>query len=139
MDNVSIAGSISQLFFLLRATMDEVLREIDLTAPQFAALDALSREPGMSNAELARSCSVTPQTMHAIGVGLESAGLVVRQPHPTQPRLLQVYLSNAGEFRVEEGRMLVVLVEGRMLALVSNAERDQFGELIRRCLATLGR
>jgi DNA-binding MarR family transcriptional regulator len=139
MDDASLTGSISRLFFLLRAAMDEALREIDLTAPQFAALEALSREPGMTNAELARRCSVTPQTLHAIGVGLESAGLMVRQPHPTQTRLLQLYLSNAGEFRVEEGRFLVAGVEARMLALFSNAERDQFGDLIHRCLATFTR
>jgi DNA-binding MarR family transcriptional regulator len=139
MDNSSLAGSISQLFFVLRAAMDEALREIDLTSPQFTALDALSREPGMTNAELARRCSVTPQTMHANVLGLESAGLVVRQPHLTQARLLQLYLSNAGEQMAEEGRFLVTGVEARLLMLMSTAERNQLGNLIRQCLATLSR
>jgi DNA-binding MarR family transcriptional regulator len=139
MNNPSLVGSISQLFFLLRAAMDDALREIDLTSPQFTALDALSREPGMTNAELARRCSVTPQTMHAIVVGLEAVGLVVRQPHSTQTRLLQLYLSNAGEQMAKEGRFLVAGVEARMLMLCTNAERDQFADLIRRCLATLVR
>ena len=139
MDNPSLAGSISQLFFVLRAAMDEALREIDLTSPQFTALDALSREPGMTNAELARRCSVTPQTMHAIVLGLESAGLIVRQPHLTQARLLQLYLSNAGEQMAEEGRFLVTGVEARLLILMSTAERNQLGNLIRQCLATLSR
>ena len=61
----------------------------------------------------------------------------MRQPHLTQARLLQLYLSNAGEQMAEEGRVLVAGVEARMLMLFSNAERDQFGDLIRRCLATL--
>jgi DNA-binding MarR family transcriptional regulator len=139
MDNSSFVGSISQLFFLLRAATDEALRAIDLTSPQFAALDALSGEPGMTNAELARRCSVTPQTMHAIVVALESAGMVVRQPHLTQARLLQLYLSNAGEQMAKEGRLLIAGVEARMLMLLSNAERDQFGDVIRRCMATLVR
>jgi DNA-binding MarR family transcriptional regulator len=137
MDDASLVGSISQLFFLLRAATDEALREIELTSPQYSALNALSREPGMTNAELARRCSVTPQTMHAIVGGLESAGLVVRHPHLTQARLLQLYLSNAGEQLAEEGNVLVAGVEARMLMLFSNAERDQFVNLIRRCLATL--
>jgi len=139
MDNSSIVGSISQLFSFLRAATDEALREIDLTSPQYAALDVLSREPGMTNAELARRCSVTPQTMHAIALGLESAGLVVRQPHLTRARLLQLYLSNAGEQMAKEGRVFVAGVEARMLMLMSTAERDQFGAMIRRCLATLSR
>ena len=119
--------------------MGEALRDIDLTSPQFAALDALSREPGITNAELARRCSVTPQTMHDIVLGLEAVGLIVRQPHRTQPRLLQLYLSNAGEQLTEEGRVLVGGVEARMLALFSDAEREVFSHLIRRCLAMLGR
>ena len=139
MDHPSVVESISRLFFVLRAALDESLREIELTWPQYAALDALSREPGMTNAELARRCSVTPQTMHAIVLGLESAGMVVRQPHLDQGRRLQLYLSNAGEQRAADGRFLVAGVEVRMLMLLSNAERDQFEDMIRQCLATLAR
>src|SRR4051794_9442321 len=139
MDNPSLVASISRLFFETRTAMGEALRDIDLTSPQFAALDALSRELGITNAELARRCSVTPQTMHDIVLGLEAVGLIVRQPHRTQPRLLQLYLSNAGEQMTEEGRVLVGGVEARMLALFSDAEREVFSQLIRRCLAMLGR
>lgn len=139
MNDHSLTGSISQLFFVLRAAMDDALRKIELTSPQFTVLDALSREPGITNAGLARRCSVTPQTTHAIVLGLEAAGLVVRQPHLTQTRLLQLYLSNAGEQFAEEARIRVDEVETRMLMLFSNAERDQFGDLLHRCLATLAR
>ena len=139
MDISSLVGSISQLFFQMRAATDEALREIDLTSPQFVALDALSREPGMTNAELARRCSVTPQTMHAIVGALESSGMIVRHPHLEQARRLQLYLSNAGELRAADGRFLVAGVEARMLMLLSNAERDQFGHMLQRCLATLSR
>ena len=139
MDDPALVESISRLFFVLRAETDDALREIGLTSPQWTALDALSWEPGMTNAELARRCSVTPQTMHAIVVGLESAGMIVRRPHLTQARLLQLYLSNAGEQMADEGSVLVAGVEARMLILLSNAERDQFSILIQRCLATLAR
>jgi len=77
--------------------------------------------------------------MHAIVLGLESAGMVVRQPHLDQGRRLQLYLSNAGEQRAADGRLLVAGVEARMLMLLSNAEQDQFEDMIRQCLATLAR
>ena len=62
--------------------MDKALREVCMTTAQYAALSALEAAPGLSGAELARRSLVTPQTMNAILVNLEAAGLVVRRPHP---------------------------------------------------------
>ena len=50
----------------LRSRMDEELRGVGLTTPQYAALSALGEEPGASGAGLARRCFVTPQTMNGI-------------------------------------------------------------------------
>jgi DNA-binding MarR family transcriptional regulator len=46
----------------LRAEMDEALEAKRLTTPQYAVLSALEREPGISNADLARRSFVTPHT-----------------------------------------------------------------------------
>ena len=51
---------------VLCGAMDDALATVDLTTPQYAALSELSKEQGLSNAELARRCFVTPQTMHQI-------------------------------------------------------------------------
>jgi hypothetical protein len=47
----------------LRLEMDGALRDMGLTTPQYAALSVLGDEPGLSGAELARRCFVTPQTI----------------------------------------------------------------------------
>ncbi|WP_138431118.1 MarR family winged helix-turn-helix transcriptional regulator [Fodinibius saliphilus] len=57
---------------LLRTRMDEKLDVVGVTTPQYAALSILEEDQGLSNAELARRCFLTPQTMHKIIVGLES-------------------------------------------------------------------
>jgi len=62
----------------LRGAMDGALATLDLTTPQYAALSELAKEQGLSNAELARRCFVTPQTMHRILGGLERDALVIR-------------------------------------------------------------
>jgi DNA-binding MarR family transcriptional regulator len=43
----------------LRSGMDRALETKGLTTPQYAALSALERESGLSNAELARRSFVT--------------------------------------------------------------------------------
>jgi len=48
----------------LRLGMDEELRGLGVTTPQYAAMSVLAEEPGLSNAQLARRSSVTPQTMN---------------------------------------------------------------------------
>jgi DNA-binding MarR family transcriptional regulator len=47
----------------LRVSMDEVLRPLGLTTPQYAVLCAIEADPGISNASLARAAFVTAQTM----------------------------------------------------------------------------
>ena len=83
----------------LRGAMDDALVTVNLTTPQYAALSELSEEQGLSNAELARRCFVTPQTMHQILRGLErtssfTRGLVLRSASLKQAlnRFLEQYL-----------------------------------------------
>jgi DNA-binding MarR family transcriptional regulator len=63
----------------LRLHMDEALRTIDLTTPQYAVLAQLELKPGASNAALARSAFITAQTMHGIVSNLEKRVLVERK------------------------------------------------------------
>ena len=80
----------------LRAAMDEALRPQGLTTPQYAVLTALEAEAGLSGAELARRCFVTPQTMNEIVAGLEARGWVTRRRHAEHGRVLQTFLTDQG-------------------------------------------
>jgi DNA-binding MarR family transcriptional regulator len=121
----------------LRASMDEELAANDLNTAQFAALFALKREPGLSNADLARRAFVTPQTMIRIVEGLESRGLIVRTPHPTHGRVLETSLSPSGKKLVAACSQSVIDVEARMLRLLSAREQKQLFELLTRCVEGL--
>lgn len=57
--------------------MDEALRSLGLTAPQYAVLSAVELEAGISNARLARAAFVTPQTVQGILANLERQGLLI--------------------------------------------------------------
>src|SRR5277367_4068493 len=121
----------------LRTAMDEKLAAKGLNTAQFAALFALKREPGLSNADLARRAFVTPQTMIRIVEGLESRGLIVRAPHPTHGRVLETSLSPSGKKLVAASSQSVIDVEARMLRLLSARERSQLFELLTRCVEGL--
>jgi DNA-binding MarR family transcriptional regulator len=122
----------------LRVEMDKALREVGMTTAQYAALSALEVAPGLSGAELARRSFVTPQTMNAILANLESAGLVVRRPHPEHGRVLQAYLTEMGEESVARAHGLVEDVERRMLDRLSQDDRRRLLEALRDCANALG-
>jgi DNA-binding MarR family transcriptional regulator len=122
---------------ILRARMDEVLETRGLTMPQYAALSALERNPGISNAELARRSFVTPQTMIRIVANLEASELVAREPHPTHGRVLQTTLTAKGRRLVAACHEGILAVENRMLESVTRHERKKLLELLRRCAESL--
>jgi DNA-binding MarR family transcriptional regulator len=121
----------------LRHGMDEALKGLGVTTPQYAALSVLAEEPGLSNAGLARRSFVTPQTMNQILVRLEAAGLVERRPHPEHGRVLQARLTEEGEKLRRECAKRVDVIEERMVRGLSEEERLGLLEMLRRCSEAL--
>ena len=121
----------------LRLEMDDELRRLGLTTPQYAALSVLAEGPGLSGAEVARRCFVTPQTMNGVLVKLEGAGLVSRRAHPEHGRVLQVYPTQEGEELVVRAHRVVVEIEERMLGDLEGDERLGLLEMLRGCADAL--
>ncbi len=122
----------------LRGQLEQVLQPLGVTAPQYAVLAALARQPGLANAELARRAFVTPQTMVRIVATLEARGLLERTAHPSHGRLLPASLTRKGGRAVAAGQAGVAEVEGRMLAELGEEERRQLLDLLLRCAVALG-
>jgi len=121
----------------LRQRLDAELAQIGITAPQNAVLLAVSGNPRISNADLARAAFVTPQTMQAILVNLERGGLIVRSPHPEHGRIIMTELTTAGKKAVAEGAKAADVVERKMLSTLSAEEARLLCELLKRCAAAL--
>ncbi|MGA9524034.1 MAG: MarR family transcriptional regulator [Myxococcaceae bacterium] len=117
--------------------MDEALAAKGLTTPQYAVLSALEREPGISNAELARRSFVTPQTMIRIVDNLESLRLIARKPHPTHGKVLMANLTPEGARLVKSCHSTVEAVETRMLRGLKASERSTLQSLLERCAAAI--
>lgn len=120
----------------LRAAMDEALRRRRLTTAQYAALSALEAAPGLSGAEVARRCFVTPQTLNEIVTHLEAAGLVERR-RGDDARVLRAYLTADGLDLVGACHQVVAAIEARMVSGLSPREQRQLLDALHRCVAAL--
>lgn len=95
----------------LRAAMDAALRPHDLTPFQYGALSVLARDPGLSGADLARACNLTPQAINEVLPTLERKHLIERRPHPTHGRIRQATLTDEGRARLRAANPAVRALE----------------------------
>ncbi len=121
----------------LRLRLDAELVALGVTSSQNAALLAISGNPRISNAELARAAFVTPQSMQGILVNLERDGLIKRTPHPEHGRVIMSELTKTGQKVVAAGAEAAEAVEKQMLSLLSAKETAQLNELLQRCAEAL--
>lgn len=119
-------GTEGRLGFLLRqaqhsfaTAMERGLREHGITPPQFGVLSVLVADPGLSTADLARALMVTPQAINLLVNGLERDGLIMKKPHPTHGRVLQLFPTRDGKRKVRDAYPAVIELETRIADLLS--------------------
>jgi DNA-binding MarR family transcriptional regulator len=122
---------------MLRLATDEVARRHDLSTPQYAVLDALGRDPGLSGAALARACFVTPQSMNELLVRLERSGLVERASDPSHGRRLSYTLTPAGSNVLSMMTGEMESVQAQMISALTPQEADALSSHLRSCADAL--
>ena len=130
---------IKELYHLLRARIEARMRTagIPLSFPHAQVLHELTHEPGLSSAQLARRCGVTPQTMIGLVAALEQQGIIERRVHPENARVMQCYVRTDRLENLERARSIADGVIEQMLAALPSAERDQFKATLRRCIGAV--
>ncbi|WP_327253774.1 MarR family winged helix-turn-helix transcriptional regulator [Streptomyces sp. NBC_01244] len=115
------------------------LRPFKLNVPQYSVLLALSQEPGLSGAVLARRCMVTPQTMSSVLATLEGRSLVERKPHPVHSHILEARLTRTGQTLLSKADESVVEVELLLTEEFSTEEAEELIGRLQRCSAALAK
>jgi DNA-binding MarR family transcriptional regulator len=118
-----------------RGAAQAALRPLGLTMPQYAVLSVADAVPGLSGAELARQCLLTPQTVNEIVTLLSAAGLIERRPDGRDKRLLRMLVTDAGRDLLVRARPAVHAVEARMTATLDDPDQA----LLRRWLSDCAR
>ncbi len=121
----------------LRARMDEALRPLGLSAPQYLCLELLSRAPGASTSDLAREAFVTRQTMSTLLRTLVDRGLAQRAAQASSGRALPVQLTPEGRDLLGEASRVTVEVERVMVAPLSETQLRTVREAMSACIAAL--
>lgn len=117
----------------LRISMDEALRPIMLTTPQYAVLCAVEAEAGLSNARLARAAFVTAQTMQGVLVNLERDGLLERRPDPAHGRILRSELTDHGRGVLARAHLAVRVVEDRLVKSLGEEAAVKLASSLSKC------
>lgn len=134
----SVGYVLKQASSALRSSMDAALRPLGLTVPQYACLELLGRQPGLSNADLARGAFVSRQSMNGVVRGLQDRGLVTRPAVAPHGRALPTELTGAGRRQLRPASVAVRTVERQMLdGLADSAQRRLLDDL-GSCAAALG-
>ncbi len=116
---------------VLHQRMDEALRPLALSVPQYVCLQALYDSPGITGSELARRTFVSRQSMNVLLQGLERRGLVERSGEPGPRRERAVDLTDDAGALVTRGRAAVATVVDAMTARLSvSQQRSLIGLLI---------
>ena len=116
-----------------RTRVDDALRPLELTAPQFAVMVAIQKDTGISNADLARVAFVTPQTMQGILANLARAGLLTRSPHPGHGRILCSALTERGARVLQQAGQRVEEIERLLADAVGRENTRLFAGMLSRC------
>ncbi len=64
---------------------------------QYFCIRELGKRPGQSNADLAKACDLSPQTMTVVVANLEKRELIRRLPDEENLRILRLRLTRDGE------------------------------------------
>jgi DNA-binding MarR family transcriptional regulator len=120
----SLGYQVKALQHTIRVKMDHILSEINLTAAQYATLQVLKENSGISGAALARKCFVTPQTINEILNNLVDLGYIKRQSHPEHGRIIQTYITPIGEEMLNQAENKMQLIDDQLEEGLSSKEKD---------------
>lgn len=121
----------------LMAHHEAALRTYGLTMTQYTVLLTLSRDDGMSGAQLARACGVTQQSMATVLTGMQAKGLIDRHPSPVHAKVMITTLTDTGQRHLDGAYQEVNVLEKAFIDKFTPAEHKQFCDLLDRATETL--
>lgn len=134
---LGLSSVVARLDRAVRRGIEEAIAPHGLSVPQFTVLSALARRSGLSNAQLARRASITPQSMHEVVLGLERDGLLRRSPDPAHRRILRAALTAEGRRRLTRCERAVEAMEERMLGALPAGTGDRLLHDLTACVQAL--
>ncbi|MFG2652471.1 MarR family winged helix-turn-helix transcriptional regulator [Streptomyces sp. NPDC048436] len=106
------------------------VRAAGMTMAQYNVMILLDETPGITSAELARRCFITPQAMSETVAKLEKNGWIERIPHPTHRHVRETRITPAGQGLLQKADRKVLTLERALRTRLSATEQDQLRALL---------
>ncbi len=97
-----------------------------LTPLQWAALDAISRKPGVDQSALSRDIALDTSTVAGVIYRLEARGLIKREASDADRRLRVLFLTEEGAQLLARATPVVMEMQHWLLEPLTPKERSQF-------------
>ncbi|GAA5054528.1 MarR family winged helix-turn-helix transcriptional regulator [Nocardia callitridis] len=118
---------------VLHQRMDEALRPIGLSVPQYVCMQNLYDTPGITGSELARRTFVSRQSMSVLLQGLERRGLVERSEEAGPRRERATILTESAVALLGRARATVAGIAETMTAGLDRPRLEQLRALLTDC------
>ena len=134
--DLSVGYVVKRVHAELRAAMDESMRPLELTVPQYACLELLGQHPGLSNSELARRAFVTRQSMNLVVRRLQDRGLLTRPDAAPHGRALPTELTEDGRTTLRAASAAARAAEKELFSPLSEERQRRLRQDLAACLAS---
>jgi len=111
---------------MMRTRFDQRARARGMTRAQWVILARLSRQPGISQNEMATICEVEPITVGRLIDRLETRGFVERRPDPDDRRVRRLHLLPAAQPILDEIASYRDDLNAEVFSGVSEREKSHF-------------
>jgi DNA-binding MarR family transcriptional regulator len=129
---------LGRLSVTLGRAITEALEPLGVTRAEYLALAALRMRTGLSNAQLARRCQITPQSMSEVVATLERKGLIRRWNDPERARILRAEMTEDAWPVLLACDAAVSDLEEQAQAALSPEDRETFLVSVTECVRALG-
>lgn len=116
-----------------RQAVEAALGPFALSATEYGALVFVDRNPGTSNADLARFLLITPQALGRVTAQLDARGLLARHADEVIGRRRPLALTPSGAQVVREAEPAVECAQQQLLSPLTHAQQLAFLHALDAC------
>ena len=114
----------------LRPQVAAELKPLRLGVPEFVCLRILSKNPGLTSAELARGTNVSAQAANQVLLALEERGALTRPASAPAGRAMPAHLTRRGKALLKRAEAAVQVAEQRILTQLTVEEQHHLKRLL---------
>jgi DNA-binding MarR family transcriptional regulator len=120
---------------VMRQAVQDALDPFDLSGTEYGALLYVERNPGSSNADLARFLLITPQALGRVTARLQERDLLVRDIGDARGRRLPLALSPAGGRALRAAEPAIEDAQRQLLSPLTPDQQAAFFQALNICVS----